>query len=148
MNFWVFHFHIAKDHFIYFYFWLIIVIIWYEKNEKWVFMFFVKVCMHTLKFRFFFQAFCKPYFCLGFSPYLCKTLWKRGSGTKNIPCEVFMNEAKTETNLMEEENLSLQTQKNVVQEDETKISKLQLEKLMNQRKEWRGHNINALCWSF
>jgi hypothetical protein len=59
-----------------------------------------------------------------------------------------MNEAKTETNLMEEENLSLQTQKNVVQEDETKISKLQLEKLMNQRKEWRGHNINALCWSF
>jgi hypothetical protein len=67
---------------------------------------------------------------------------------ENILCEVFMNEAKTKTNLMEEENPSVQTQKNVVPENETKISKLQLAKLLNQRKEWRGHNINALCWSF
>jgi hypothetical protein len=41
---------------------------------------------------------------------------------ENIPCEVFMNEEKFETNLMEEENPSLQTQKCVVPKDETKIS--------------------------
>ncbi len=85
-------------------------------------MFFLKVCMHNLNFRIFFQTLCKPYFCLGFSFYLCKTLWKKKSGMENIPCEVFMNEEKFETNLMEEENPSLQTQKCVVPKDETKIS--------------------------
>jgi hypothetical protein len=53
---------------------------------------------------------------------------------ENIPCEVFMNEAQIETNLMEEENPSLQTQKCVVPKDETKISELQLQKV-NESKE-------------
>jgi hypothetical protein len=51
---------------------------------------------------------------------------------ENVPCEVFMNETKIETNLMNKEN--------VVIEDEIEIKKLQLEKLMNQRKNWRCHN--------
>ncbi len=50
---------------------------------------------------------------------------------ENVPCEVFMNEEKIETNLMEEENPNLQTQENVLLEDEIEITKLQLEKLMN-----------------
>jgi hypothetical protein len=59
---------------------------------------------------------------------------------ENVPCEVFMNETKIETNLMNKENPDLQTQENVVIEDEIEIKKLQLEKLMNQRKNWRCHN--------
>jgi hypothetical protein len=50
---------------------------------------------------------------------------------ENVPYEIFMNETKIETNLMNKENLDLQTQENVVIEDEIKIKKLQLEKLMN-----------------
>ncbi len=53
------------------------------------------------------------------------------SGMENVPCEVFMNEEKIETNLMEEENPNLQTQENVLLEDEIEITKLQLQKLMN-----------------
>jgi hypothetical protein len=53
---------------------------------------------------------------------------------ENLPCEIFMNETKFETNLMDEENPDIQTQENVVIEDEIDIKKLQLEKLMNQRK--------------
>jgi hypothetical protein len=110
MKFWVFHSSHCKGSFYFLKIWLSKVIFWYEKSEKWVLMFFVKFCMHTLNFRIFFQTFCKPYFCLGFSPYFCKTLWKRESWMESVPCEVFMNE----TNLMEEENPSLQTQKSVV----------------------------------
>jgi len=32
---------------------------------------------------------------------------KRESGMENVPCEIFMNEEKFETNLMEEENPNL-----------------------------------------
>jgi hypothetical protein len=67
---------------------------------------------------------------------------------KNVSCELFMNEVETETNLMEKNNPNLQTEKNVVLEDEIEITKLQLKKLMNQRKNWRGHNKNAFCWFF
>jgi hypothetical protein len=57
-----------------------------------------------------FQTFCKPYFCVGFSPYLWRTLWKRESGMENVPhCEAFKNEIQIETILLEEENPSLQT---------------------------------------
>jgi hypothetical protein len=59
---------------------------------------------------------------------------------ENVPCEVFMNKTKIETNLMNKENPNLQTQENVVIEDEIEIKKLQSEKLMNQRKNWRCHN--------
>ncbi len=61
---------------------------------------------------------------------------------------IFMNETKTKTNVMEEKNPNLQTQEIVVWQDEIEITKLQSEKLMNQRKKWKGHNKNALCWSF
>jgi hypothetical protein len=44
---------------------------------------------------------------------------------ENVPCEVFMNEEKFETNVMEKENPNLQTQDNVVLEDEIEITKLQ-----------------------
>jgi hypothetical protein len=47
---------------------------------------------------------------------------------ENVPCEVFMNEEKIETNVMEKENSNLQTQENVVLEDEIEIKKLQSEK--------------------
>jgi len=50
---------------------------------------------------------------------------------ENVPCEVFMNEEKIETNVMEKENSNLQTQENVVLEDEIEIKKLQSEKWMN-----------------
>ncbi len=59
---------------------------------------------------------------------------------ENVPCEVFMNETKIETNLMNKEN--------VVIEDEIEIKKLQLEKLMNQRKNWRCHNWITFFWFF
>ncbi len=65
-----------------------------------------------------------------------------------IPCEIFMNKTKIETNLMNKKNLNLQTQESVVVENEIEIKKLQLKKLMNQRKNWRGHNKNAFCWFF
>jgi hypothetical protein len=51
-----------------------------------------------------------------------------------------MNEIETKTNAMEEKNPILQTQESVVPQDEIKITKLQSEKLMNQRKKWKGHN--------
>jgi hypothetical protein len=79
----------------------------------------------------FFPTLCKLYFYLGVSHYFYRTLWKIESGMENVPCEVFMNEEKIETNLMEEENPNLQTQENVLLEDEIEITKLQLEKLMN-----------------
>jgi hypothetical protein len=41
---------------------------------------------------------------------------------------------------MEKKEPNLQTQENVVQEDATKIIKLQLKNLINQRKKWKGHN--------
>ncbi len=41
---------------------------------------------------------------------------------------------------MEEKDPSLQTQESVILEDATKIIKLQLEKLIDQRKKWKGHN--------
>jgi hypothetical protein len=56
-----------------------------------------------------------------------------------------MNEAKSKTNIMEEKNPKLQTQESVVPQEEIEITKLQLEKLMNQTKKWKGHNKNALC---
>jgi hypothetical protein len=59
---------------------------------------------------------------------------------ENVPCEVFMKETKTKINLMEEKDPTLQTQESVVLEEATKIIKLQLEKLINQRKKWKGHN--------
>jgi hypothetical protein len=68
---------------------------------------------------------------------------------ENVPhCEAFRNEIQIETILLEEENPNLQTQEKVVQKNEMEITKLQLEEFMNQRKKWRGHNINALCWLF
>jgi hypothetical protein len=48
---------------------------------------------------------------------------------ENVPCEVFMNETKTEITLIQEKYPNLQTQESVVLEDATKIIKLQLEKL-------------------
>ncbi len=57
---------------------------------------------------------------------------------ENVPhCEAFKNEIQIETFLLEEENPNLQTQKRVVPKNEIKITKLQLEKLMYQRKKWR-----------
>jgi hypothetical protein len=35
---------------------------------------------------------------------------KKKSGMENVPCEIFMNETKIETNLIKEENFSLQIQ--------------------------------------
>ncbi len=67
---------------------------------------------------------------------------------ENLPCEIFMNETKFETNLMDEENPDIQTQENVVIEDEIDIKKLQLEKLMNQRKNWKCHNWITFFWFF
>jgi hypothetical protein len=58
------------------------------------------------------------------------------SGMENVLCEIFVNEIEIETNIMEETNPNLQTQESVVLEDEIEITKLQLEKLMNQRKKW------------
>jgi hypothetical protein len=55
---------------------------------------------------------------------------------ESVSCEIFMNEIEIETNVMEEANPNLQTQESVVLEDEIEITKLQLEKLMNQRKKW------------
>jgi hypothetical protein len=78
MNVSVFHSSHCKGSF-FFLLLAFIVIFWYEKSEKWLLMFFFKVCMHNLNFRIFFQTLCKPYFCLGFSFYLCKTLWKKES---------------------------------------------------------------------
>jgi hypothetical protein len=59
---------------------------------------------------------------------------------ENVPCEVFMNETKIEINLMEEKDPNLQTQEIFILEDVAKIIKLQLKKLINQRKKWKGHN--------
>ncbi len=73
---------------------------------------------------------------------------KRKSGMEDVSREIFMNEVEIETNLMGKKNLNLQTQESVVLEDGIEITKLQLKKLMNQRKNWRGHNKNAFCWSF
>jgi hypothetical protein len=59
-----------------------------------------------------------------------------------------MNKTKIETNLMNKKNLNLQTQESVVVENEIEIKKLQLKKLMNQRKKWRSHNQITLSWFF
>jgi len=48
----------------------------------------------------------------------------------------------------EQRKSQLTNQEIVVVEDELEIKKLQLEKLMNQRKKWRGHNRITLSWFF
>jgi hypothetical protein len=55
-------------------------------------------------------------------------------------------DAKIEIYVIEEKNYIFQTQQNFVLEDE--IIKLQLQKLMDQRRIWKGYNRNALCWVF
>lgn len=55
-------------------------------------------------------------------------------------------DAKIEIDVMEEKNHIFQTQQNVVLEDE--VTKLRLQKLMDQRRIWKGYNRNALCWVF
>jgi hypothetical protein len=47
---------------------------------------------------------------------------------------------------MEKKNRIFQTQQNVVLEDE--VTKMRLQKLMDQRRIWKGYNRNALCWVF
>ncbi len=51
--------------------------------------------------------------------------------------EILVHETKSETNL-----------RKCFLENEIEITKRQLEKLIKQRKKWRGHNKNALYWSF
>jgi hypothetical protein len=47
-------------------------------------------------------------------------------------------DVKIEIYVMEKKNCIFQTQQNVVLEDE--VTKLQLQKLMDQRKIWKGYN--------
>ncbi len=54
-------------------------------------------------------------------------------------------DAKIEIYIMEEKNCIFQTQQNVVLEDE--ITKFRLQKLMDQRRIWKGYNRNA-CVGF
>jgi hypothetical protein len=42
----------------------------------------------------------------------------------------------------------MQTKKNKVEENGKQIMKKKLQKLHVQRKFWRGHNRNSLCWAF
>jgi hypothetical protein len=46
-----------------------------------------------------------------------------------------------------EKNMNLQTQSNVIENDEEKM-KWNLQKLHVQREKWRMHDKNALSWSF
>jgi len=54
---------------------------------------------HILDFQIYFQTFCKLYFCLGLCCFFAIDCEKEKSGMENVPCEVFMNEAKIETKL-------------------------------------------------
>jgi hypothetical protein len=47
---------------------------------------------------------------------------------------------------MEKKNRIFQTRQNVVLENE--VTKMRLQKLMDQRRIWKGYNRNALCWVF
>jgi hypothetical protein len=46
------------------------------------------------------------------------------------------------------ESENVQTRNNKVKENGEKIMKKNLQKLHAQRKCWRGHNKNSLCWAF
>jgi hypothetical protein len=46
-----------------------------------------------------------------------------------------------------EENRSLQTHSSAIQSEEQKI-KANLQNFYLQREKWKGHDRNALCWSF
>jgi hypothetical protein len=58
---------------------------------------------HYKIYDFFFKPFVNFTF-IEVSLLICE---KKESGMENVPCEVFMNEEKIETNLMEEENPNL-----------------------------------------
>jgi len=69
---------------------------------------------------------------------------------ENEYCDVFPNQVSMEeVCLIEtmEKNMNLQTQSNVIENDEEKM-KWNLQKLHVQREKWRMHDKNALCWSF
>ncbi len=69
---------------------------------------------------------------------------------QNKGCEMFMNEAKYKDKVMEEiqENPSLQIKENKILNTDEKNINVFLKLLHSQRKEWRPHNKNALCWPF
>ncbi len=60
--------------------------------------------------------------------------WKLGSRMHHVR----YLDVKIEIYVMEKKNCIFQTQQNVVLEDE--VTKLQLQKLMDQRKIWKGYN--------
>ncbi len=69
---------------------------------------------------------------------------------ENEYCDIFPNQVSIEkVSLTEtmEENRSLQTQSNAIQSEQEKI-KANLQKLHLQIKKQKGHDRNALCWSF
>jgi hypothetical protein len=58
------------------------------------------------------------------------------------------NEMYIEKDVERRESENVQTQNNKVEENGEKIMKKNLQKLHAQRKCWRGHNKNSLCWAF
>ncbi len=62
--------------------------------------------------------------------------------------EKFMNETEFADEITKEieENSSSQTESNTILNIDEKITKLILETLHGQRKKWRPHNGNVLCW--
>jgi FtsZ-binding cell division protein ZapB len=69
---------------------------------------------------------------------------------ENECCDIFPNQVSMEEVFMietMEKNQSLQTQSSAIQSEEEKIE-ANLHKLHLQREKWRGHDRNAMCWSF
>jgi len=65
---------------------------------------------------------------------------------KNPSCEVLMNDVEIKIYVKEKKNLGFQTQESVVFKDE--ITKLQLQKLMDQKRIWKGWKHKCIVLGF